>query len=65
MNDDIKSLMKKYRISNYDLVNYLPDYKFAQKVYNDLKVEMSEEKKKMYLVAIEKFRKEMLNLYLN
>ena len=63
INQDIKDLLKKYKISYSELLRYLNNFSHVQRICEELSKPLSEERTKMYLLAIKKIKEEKRKLY--
>jgi exopolyphosphatase/pppGpp-phosphohydrolase len=63
INEDIKDLLRKYKITHSELLRYLDNLSHVQRVSEELSKPLSEERKKVYLLAIKKIKEEKRKLY--
>ncbi|MGM9881512.1 MAG: hypothetical protein ACI31S_01560 [Bacilli bacterium] len=64
-NQDIKNLMKKYKITRSNLLPYLHNFSHVTRISEELAKPLSEERKKVYLLAIQKIKEEKRKIYEN
>ena len=64
-NQDIRNEMRKYKITHADILRYIPNFSHAQRISEELAQPLSEERKKVYLLAIKKVKEERKKLYEN
>jgi exopolyphosphatase/pppGpp-phosphohydrolase len=62
-NQDIREMLRKYKITANDLLRYLPNFSHTTRIYEELAKPLSEERKKVYLLAIKKIKEEKKRLY--
>ena len=62
-NGDIKELLRKYKISYAQLLKYITNFSHTTRICEELAKPLSEERKKVYLLAIEKIKQERRKLY--
>lgn len=63
INEDIKDLLRKYKITHSELLRHLDNFSHVQRVSEELSKPLSEERKKVYLLAIKKIKEEKRKLY--
>ena len=63
INEDIKDLLRKYKITHAELLRHLDNFSHVQRVSEELSKPLSEERKKVYLLAIKKIKEEKRKLY--
>lgn len=59
-NQDIRDKLKKYQISYLDLLKYLPNFSHTTRISEELASPLSDERKKVYLLAIKKIKEEKI-----
>lgn len=62
-NEDIRTELKRYKISYAELLKYLTNFSHTNRISEELAKPLSEERKKIYLLAIEKIKRERRKLY--
>lgn len=62
-NQDIRDELRKFKISYNELLKYIPNFSHIQRIYEELKKPLSEERKKIYLLAIAKIKEERIKFY--
>lgn len=62
-NQDIRNELIKYKISYNDILKYIPNFAHIQRIYEELKRPLTEERKKVYLLAIAKVKEERIKFY--
>lgn len=62
-NEEIKEKLRKYHITYNDLLKYLPNFSHTTRISEELAQPLKDERKKVYLDAIEKIRQEKIKLY--
>ena len=63
INEDIKDLLRKYKITHSELLRYLDNFSHVQRISEELSKPLSEERKKVYLLAIKKIKEEKRKWY--
>ena len=63
INEDIKDLLRKYKITHSELLRHLDNFSHVQRISEELSKPLSEERKKVYLLAIKKIKEEKRKLY--
>lgn len=63
INEDIKDLLRKYKITHSELLRHLDNFSHVQRVSEELSKPLTEERKKVYLLAIKKIKEEKRKLY--
>ena len=63
MNEDIRNLMRKYKITYAELLKYFPNYSHTTRLFGELAKPLTDERKKVYLLAIEKIKAERRKLF--
>lgn len=63
VNEDIKSLLRKYKITYSNLLKYLDNFSHIQRISEELSKPLTEERKKKYLLAIKKIKEEKRRMY--
>lgn len=63
VNQDIKDLLRKYKITHAELLRYLDNFSHVQRISEELSKPLSEERKKTYLLAIKKIKEEKRKFY--
>ena len=63
INEDIKDLLRKYKITHSELLRHLDNFSHVQRISEELSKPLSEERKKIYLLAIKKIKEEKRKLY--
>lgn len=61
-NKDIRDELRKYKISYTQLLKYLPNFSHATRISEELAKPLSEERKKVYLLAIKKVKEDKLRI---
>lgn len=61
-NSDLREEMQKYDISCTDLLKYIPNFSHVTRIYEELKNPLTDERKKVYLLAIKKVREERIRM---
>ena len=59
-NQDIRDKLKKYNISCASLLKYIPNFSHVTRIYEELREPLSEERKKVYILAIKKVKEEKI-----
>lgn len=62
-NKDIRDELKKYKISYAELLKYLGNFSHTTRISEELAKPLSDERKKVYLLAIKKVKEERKKLY--
>lgn len=62
-NKDIREELKKYKISYAELLKYLTNFSHTNRISEELAKPLSEERKKVYLLAINNIKEERRRLY--
>ena len=62
-NSDIRNLLRKFQISYNDLLPYLSNFSHTTRISEELAKDISEERKKEYLLAIQKIKEEKRKRY--
>lgn len=62
-NSDIRELLKKYKISYSEILKYITNFSHTTRISEELAKPLSEPRKKIYLIAIEKVKREKRKLY--
>lgn len=62
-NSDIRELLKKYKISYSEILKYITNFSHTTRISEELAKPLSESRKKVYLIAIEKVKKAKKKLY--
>lgn len=62
-NEEIKSLLKKYKISYSELLKYITNFSHTTRISEELAKPLSDKRKQIYLNAINKIKQEKLKLY--
>lgn len=62
-NQDIRDMLKKYKISYSELLKYITNFSHTNRISEELAKPLNEERKKVYLTAIEKIKEERKKLY--
>ncbi len=63
VNEEIREKIKKYNIKYTDLLQYLPNFSHTTRISEELALPLKEDRKQVYLDAIEKIRQEKLKIY--
>lgn len=63
INEDIKDLLRKYKITHVELLRHLDNFSHVQRISEELSKPLTEERKKVYLLAIKKIKEEKRKLY--
>lgn len=64
-NSDIREELRKYKISYAEILKYIDNFSHVNRISEELAKPLSEERKKVYLVAIAKVKEEKRRLYEN
>lgn len=64
-NQDIRNMLKQYNISYSELLKYIPNFSHIQRISEELSKPLTEERKKVYLLAIQKTKEQKRKLYEN
>lgn len=59
-NQDIRNLMLKYGITANEILPFLDNFSHVTRIYEELAIPLSEERKQKYISAISKLRKEKI-----
>ena len=62
-NKDIRDELKKYKISYAELLKYITNFSHTNRISEELAKPLTEERKKVYLLAISKIKEERKKLY--
>lgn len=62
-NEDIRELLRKYNISCNEILEFLPNFSHVNRIYEELAKPLTEERKKVYLLAIKKVKERKKKLY--
>lgn len=62
-NEEIREKLRKYHITYNDLLPYLPNFSHTTRISEELAQPLKEERKKIYLDAIEKIKQERIKIY--
>ncbi len=62
-NEDIREKLRKYNITYNDLLEYLENFSHTTRISEELAKPLNEERRKIYLDAIEKIRQEKIKIY--
>lgn len=62
-NEDIRELLRKYKINYAELLDYLPNFSHTTRISEELARPLKEDRKKIYLLAIKKIKEERKKLY--
>ena len=62
-NEDIRNEMRRYKITHAEILKYIPNFSHAQRISEELAKPLSDERKKVYLLAIKKVKEERRKLY--
>jgi len=62
-NSDIREELRKYKISYAEILKYIDNFSHVNRISEELAKPLSEERKKVYLVAIAKVKEEKRRLY--
>ena len=63
VNQDIKDLLRRYKITQSDLLKHLDNFSHVQRISEELSKPLVEERKKVYLLAIKKIKEEKRKFY--
>ena len=63
INQDIKDLLRKYKITHSELLKHLDNFSHVQRISEELSKPLTEERTKTYLLAIKKIKEEKRKLY--
>lgn len=61
-NEDIRNEMRKYKITVSEILKFIPNFSHTTRIYEELQKPLSEERKKVYLLAIKKVREEKIRI---
>lgn len=64
-NEEIKEMLRKYKITKSELLAYIPNFSHTARINEELAKPLSDERKKVYLLAIKKIKEEKRKLYEN
>ena len=64
-NEDIRNELKKYKIPYSAILRYIPNFSHTTRICEELAKPLSEERKKVYLLAIKKVKEERKRFYEN
>lgn len=59
-NHDIKEKLRQYDISYSQILKYIPNFSHTTRISEELAKPLTEKRKKVYLLAIEKIREEKI-----
>ena len=62
-NSEIREELKKYKITYSQLLKYIKNFSHVSRISEELAKPLSEERKKIYLVAIAKIKEDKRKLY--
>lgn len=62
-NEDIRDELRKYKISYAELLKYITNFSHINRISEELAKPLSNERKKVYLLAIKKVKEEKKKLY--
>lgn len=61
-NSDIRLELEKYDLTYADILEYIPNFSHTTRISEELARPLSEDRKKVYLLAIQKAKQAKLNL---
>lgn len=64
-NQDIRELLRKYKITYNELLKYISNFSHTTRICEELAKPLSDERKKVYLLAIKKIKEEKRRIYEN
>lgn len=64
-NQDIRELLQMYDIKYDELLEFMPNFSHVQRIYEEMRKEMGNERKKAYILAIEKVKEKKRKIYEN
>lgn len=64
-NQDIRSELKKYKISYAELLKYITNFSHTNRISEELAKPLTEKRKEVYLSAIKKIKEERKKMYEN
>lgn len=62
-NQDIRYMLRKYKITYNDLLKHLTNFSHTVRISEELAKPLSEDRKKVYLLAIKKIKEEKKKLF--
>lgn len=62
-NQDIRELLQKYNIKYIELLEFIPNFSHVQRIYEELRKELTPERKKVYILAVEKVKDKKRRFY--
>lgn len=62
-NQDIRNELRKYKISYSAILKYIPNFSHATRISEELAKPLTDERKKVYLLAIKKVKEERRRMY--
>lgn len=62
-NQDIREELRKYKISYSELLKFIPNFSHTTRICEELAKPLTEERKKVYLLAIKKVKEEKKKMY--
>lgn len=62
-NQEIRDMLRRYKITYNDLLKYIPNFSHTTRISEELAQPMSDERKKIYLLAIKKIKEEKKKIY--
>lgn len=62
-NEEIREKLRKYHITYSDLLEYITNFSHTTRISEELALPLKEERKKIYLDAIEKIKQERIKIY--
>lgn len=64
-NKDIRDELEKYDLTYSSILKYIPNFSHITRISEELSMPLSDERKKVYLLAIKKAIEEKSNSYMN
>ena len=62
-NQDIRDELRKYKIPYSAILKYIPNFSHTNRISEELAKPLTDERKKVYLLAIKKVKEERKKLY--
>lgn len=62
-NEEIRQKLRKYHITYHELIKYLDNFSHTTRISEELALPLTEERKQIYLDAIEQIKKEKIKIY--
>lgn len=64
-NYDIREELLKYDLTYSDILKYIPNFSHTTRISEELAMPLTEERRKVYLLAIKKAKEEKRDIYSN